>query len=122
MLRSLVLLWRSVSWHRIVESLLNISETEIKGLVQILIWGIACCLAFCMALIFAAIVSQTSFCDACQRFIGCAESLSTCSDLLQSAASVFSHLTCLKIGLEEIVSFMGAWSEVLILSGEMLWL
>ena len=73
-LRSLVLLWWSVSLHRIDVSLLNRSETEIKGLVQIVVWGIACCLASCIALIFAAIDAQTSFCVACLRFIGFAES------------------------------------------------
>ena len=98
---------------------MNLSETEIKGLVQIVIWGIACCLAFCIALILAAIVVQTSFCVACLRFIGSAESFSTCVYLVQSAASVFSHLTFLNIGLEEIVSLMGMWSEVLALSGVM---
>ena len=116
---SLVLLWWSVSRHRTDESLLNLSETEIKGLVQNVVWGMACCLAFCMALIFAAIVVQTSVCVACLRFIGAAESLSSCVYLGQSAASVFSHLAFLNMGFEEIVSLMGMWSEVLTLSGVM---
>ena len=118
-LRLLVLLWWSVKRHRTVVSLLNFSETGIKGLVQILICGIDCFLASCIELILEAIVVQTSFCVACLRFIGSAESFSICAYLVQSAASVCSHLTFLKIGLDEIVSFMGMWSEVLTLSGVM---
>ena len=98
---------------------MNLNETVIKGLVQIVVWGIACCLAFCIALILAAIDVHISFCDACLRFNGSVESFNTCAYLVQSAALVFSHLTFLNIGLEEIVSLMGMWSEVLALSGVM---
>ena len=116
---SLVLLWWSVSRHRTDESLLNLSETEIKGLVQNVVWGIACCLAVCIALILAANAVQTSSCVDCLRFSGVAESFSSCVYLGQSAASVFSHLAFLMIGFDEIVSLMGVWSEVLTLSGVM---
>ena len=114
-----MLLWWSVSRHSTDVSLLYFSETDIKGLVQILICGIDCLLASCIAFILDAIVVQTSFCVACLRFIGSAEFFKICAYLVQSAASVCSHLTFLKIGFDEIVSFMGVWSEVLSLSGVM---
>ena len=119
MSRSLVLLWRSESRHKIVDNLLNLSETDIKGRVQIVVWGIACFLASCIALIWSVIATQTSACVACLRFIGLAEFLRIWLYLFQSAALMFSQVTFLNIGFVEIVSFIGTWSEVLILSGVM---
>ena len=100
-------------------SLLNFGDIGMNGLVQILICGMYCFLASWILVILLAIVSHSSCCVHCLRFTLLAVDFRCSVYPFQFAASVFSHLTFLTIGFEDIVILTGRWSDEFDCSGVM---